>query len=79
MSDPARFKRGTAVRICERDELEEFDRTWQFHHKLEPIQLKYAGATATVEESFMYHGGDIIYKLVGAPGICTGNALRRAR
>ncbi len=42
------FSVGTTVRIAERAELERFQRTWQFHHKLEAEQLSCAGRTARV-------------------------------
>jgi hypothetical protein len=76
MYDPAKYKAGAAVRICERSELEEFKRTWKYHHKLEPPQFGYAGVATTVEQSFMYHGGDILYKLAGVPGIWHERLLR---
>jgi hypothetical protein len=67
--DPAKFKNGVTVRISERAALEEFSRTWKFHHKLEPEQLAYAGRIAMVKSSAMYHGGDVLYQLEGVPGI----------
>jgi hypothetical protein len=38
------FPVGTTVRIAERAELERFQRTWQFHHKLEAEQPPTPGA-----------------------------------
>jgi hypothetical protein len=67
--DPARFNDGSTVRIAARDVLDNFFRTWNYHHKLEPEQLSYAGQIAKVERSAMYHGGDILYKLVNVPGL----------
>jgi hypothetical protein len=67
--DPAKFKDGAKVRIRDRATLEEFLRTWKFHHKLEDEQLPYAGRVATVKSSGMYHGGDVLYQLEDVPGI----------
>jgi len=67
--DPAQFEPATLVRIASRAQLEEFARTWKWHHKLEQEQLAYAGRTATIRSSGMYHGGDIIYQLEDVPGV----------
>ena len=67
--DPARFAEGSTVRIADREVLDNFLRTWKYHHKLDPAQLEYAGRIARVEKSGMYHGGDILYKLENVPGI----------
>jgi hypothetical protein len=67
--DPRKFAEGTTVRIAARPKLEEFLRTWQYHHKLQPEQLEYAGRIATVKSTGIYHGGDVIYQLKGALGI----------
>jgi hypothetical protein len=67
--DPAKFDKGALVRISDQAKLEEFSRTWQLHHKLEPGQLAYGGRQAAVKISFMYHGGDVLYELEGVPGI----------
>jgi hypothetical protein len=65
----AKFQEGTKVRITTRENLEEFLRTWKFHHKLDREQIEYAERSATVEKVFMYHGGDIIYQLENIPGL----------
>jgi hypothetical protein len=67
--DPAKFPDGSRVRIAARPALEEFSRTWKFHHKLQSEQLDYAGRVAKVANSGMYHGGDIIYRLEDVPGM----------
>jgi hypothetical protein len=67
--DPAKFENGALVRISDRSKLEEFLRTWQFHHKLEPSQLAHGGRQVTVKASYMYHGGDVLYELEGVQGI----------
>lgn len=68
MYDPRKFKVGATVRICERPELDAFVKTWEYHHKLLPAQLAYAGQTATVKSAGMYHGGDVVYELQDIPG-----------
>jgi hypothetical protein len=67
--DPAKFKDGSTVQIASRAQLEEFLRTWQYHHQLQPEQLAHADRIANVKSSGMYHGGDVIYQLEGVPGI----------
>lgn len=36
------FPKGSTVQIVDRVRLENFLKTWKFHHKLEPDQLNYA-------------------------------------
>jgi hypothetical protein len=69
MYDPAKYPRGALVRVATTRELEAFLLTWKLHHPLRPEQLQYAGHTARVVRSMMYHGGDILYELDGIPGI----------
>ena len=64
-----KFQPGDTVLIASRELLEEFARSWRFHHPLEPDQLLYSGQAAKVSTSLMYHGGDILYQLEGVPGI----------
>ena len=64
-----RFPVGTAVRIQDQSFLTDFMKNWKYHHKLEPAQLSYANAVATVQEVTFYHGGDPIYKLRDIPGL----------
>jgi hypothetical protein len=64
-----RFPVGTSVAVASRERLEEFARTWRFHHPLSAEQLSYAGRAATVREVSFYHGGDVLYTLDGVPGI----------
>ena len=63
-----RFPIGSTVLIADLHRLEEFQRTWKFHHKLDDEQLRYAGQVRKVEKVGFYHGGDVIYELRGAPG-----------
>ena len=49
--------------------LEEFLRTWKYHHELTPEQLVFAGRVTKVKNSGMYHGGDVLYELEDVPGI----------
>jgi hypothetical protein len=64
-----KFPAGSRVRIAEMEELEKFQRTWRYHHKLEPTQLAYAGKLAEVKGVSFYHGGDVLYELRDIPGI----------
>lgn len=64
-----KFPVGTVVRISDLSRLEEFQRTWRFHHKLQEIQLEFAGQIAEVANVSYYHGGDVIYQLQNIPGI----------
>jgi hypothetical protein len=74
----ANFPIGSRVRIADAGQLQEFQRTWKFHHKLRPEQLNYAGEIGEVERIGYYHGGDVRYWLRGVPGIwherCLGPA-----
>jgi hypothetical protein len=63
------YPAGTKVRVAARPVLENFLRTWEYHNKLDPAQLEYAGAIAEIESVGFYHGGDELYKLKGLPGI----------
>lgn len=63
------FPVGSKVHIAQRFKLEEFFSTWEYHHKLEGEQLAYAENVAEVETVSFYHGGDVLYKLRGIPGI----------
>jgi len=68
--DPAKYHKGSVVRIAPRVSLEPFlHPTWKFHHPLHPDQLEYGGRTAKVVTSAMYHGGDVLYELEAVPGI----------
>jgi hypothetical protein len=69
MFDPAKFKVGARVQVADHPTLEDFFRTWKYHHRLTEEQLTYAGATAEVKSVGMYHGGDMLYELNGVPGI----------
>jgi hypothetical protein len=77
--DPAKFKNGSTVRVGSRVQLEEFVRTWRYHHKLQPEQLPCAGRIAKVKWSGMYHGGDVVYQLQDVPGIWHETLLEPAQ
>jgi hypothetical protein len=64
-----KFGVGETVQIASRETLDEFSRTWKLHHPLQSNQLQHAGQIARVMNCFMYHGGDILYELEGAPGL----------
>jgi hypothetical protein len=64
-----KFPIGTAVRVAELSQLEQFRRLWKLHHPLEPEQLSFAGRVTAVATVGFYHGGDVLYTLDGIPGI----------
>lgn len=74
----AEFPVGTRVRIAERAFLEEFRKTWRYHHPLQPDQLPCAGVVAEVEKIGYYHGGDELYWLKGVPGVWHERCLKAA-
>ena len=82
MVEPTPYKEafpvGTEVRVADRGFLEEFQAAWEYHHKLRPEQLAYAGHQATVVEVGFYHGGDPVYTLSGVPGLWLEQCLRPA-
>ena len=57
--------------------LEEFRKTWKWHHPLQEEQLRYSGATSVVQDVGFYHGGDELYELEGIPGIWHEACLER--
>jgi len=63
------YPSGSLVRVAKREMLEEFMRTWKYHHPLQAEQLEFAGKTGKVELHGFYHGGDEVYKVEGIPGI----------
>lgn len=65
----AEFEIGDLVRIADLELLEDFAKTWKYHHKLELEQLKYNGRVAKVISASVYHGGDELYELEEIPGI----------
>jgi len=65
----ADFPVGTEVRIASRAFMEEFKKTWRYHHPLTLEQLPFAGATAEVERLGYFHGGDELYWLKGVIGV----------
>jgi hypothetical protein len=70
------FPVGSRVWIRDREFLEEFKRSWKFHHPLEESQLQYAGSSALVKSVGFYHGGDVLYELKTAPGTWHEQCLR---
>jgi len=65
----ATFTKGARVQVAILSILEEFQRGWVFHNPLQPAQLEYANRISVVESIGYYHGGDVIYKLEGLPGV----------
>lgn len=72
----AEFPKGSKVKIADRSFLDDFLRTWKFHHKLEPDQLVFADQIAEVKSVGFYHGGDELYELHGVSGIWHELCLR---
>lgn len=70
------YPRGACVELVSRKELEDFVRTWRWHHPLIQEQLRYAGQKAIVKNVSFYHGGDELYELEGIPGIWHECCLR---
>lgn len=68
---------GTSVRIRDRDSLEQFQRDWQYHHKLTEEQVMFAGSVASIVEVAFYHGGGALYQLSGIPGTWHEECLSR--
>jgi hypothetical protein len=63
------FPVGTPVRIADHNTLEAFRANSQRHNPLAHEQLRFAGRDATICDVDFYHGGDVIYGLVGIPGV----------
>jgi len=80
MTEPIPYKEafpsGVEVRVAERAFLEDFVATWKYHHKLQLEQLAFADRVAKVEAVSFYHGGDVLYKLEGIPGLWHEQSLR---
>ena len=72
------FPIGRLVRVVPRERLEDFKRTWRFHHPLAPDQLSFGGRDAKVREVTYYDGGDALYVLEGLPGIWHEQCLAAA-
>jgi hypothetical protein len=77
--DPVRYKIGTRVRIGPRAELEEFQRTWEYHDKLESLQLAYADREGVVQQAGIYFGGDVLYVLTSIPGVWHERCLKQVQ
>ena len=63
------FPVGTRVQIVPQERLDEFKRSWRYHHPLTVEQLAFAGRPAVVRKVGFYHGGDVLYELEGIPGM----------
>jgi hypothetical protein len=72
------FLVGDRVRIAEGQQLESFRLHWKLHHPLQAEQLPHAGRMATIARVGIYHGGDVIYELVEAPGTWHEDCLAKA-
>jgi len=60
-----RYPVGSPVKIAPLEELEEFMRSYKYHHALVSEQLRYAGMLTIVRAVEYYHGGDVLYALEG--------------
>lgn len=74
----ARFAVGALVRIRPREALEEFRRTWTYHHPLSDQQVKEGNTIAIVKTVGFYHGGDPLYELEGVEGLWHESCLSPA-
>ena len=75
----AEYPVGTVVKIAVRQELDQFRRTWKYHHPLNEEQLAFADKTAKVKEVSFYHGGDELYTLEGVSGIWHEQCLKEVK
>jgi hypothetical protein len=62
------FREGSRVKVRNRKDLVQFQQSWKWHHPVSDPMLAYAGQTATVKSVGFYHGGDVLYELVGIAG-----------
>ena len=72
------FPKGSTVRIADLPALEQFAKSWKYHHPLKSAQLQFAGMEAEVADVSFYHGGDVLYELKDIPGIWHEQCLRAA-
>jgi hypothetical protein len=72
----ADFSEGVKVRIKSFSFLNEFRRSWKYHHPLQANQLQYAGQIATVASVSYAYGADELYTLVDLPGIWNEECLQ---
>lgn len=73
----ARFPVDATVRVADVETLRSFARPiWKLHHPLASEQLALAGQTAVVARVTFFHGGDVLYELVGVPGTWHEACLR---
>jgi hypothetical protein len=54
-----------------------FVESGSFTTRSKPEQLEYAGREVTIANVGIYHGGDVIYQLVEAPGVWHEDCLVR--
>jgi hypothetical protein len=73
-----KYPEGSMVKVADKKVLEEFQKTWVFHHKLEDGQLKFAGKTAKVVKRMIFRNGDILVELEGLPGVWHEKCLKPA-
>jgi hypothetical protein len=62
------FPQGSRVKVRSREDLARFQESWKWHHPVTDAMLDDAGQAATVKSVGFYHGGDVLYELVGIAG-----------
>ncbi len=67
---------GSRVRIIERQDLRAFAKGWQYDHKPQRSQMKFAGREATVK-AVTYHLAEVLYELDDVPGVWWEECLRK--
>ena len=63
------FEVGSPVRVQPLNALHAFRSSWKLHHPLTDEQIAFADQSAIVATIGYYHGGDVLYTLMGVPGI----------
>jgi len=63
------FPKGSKVRVRDRAFLESFQQGWKLHDPLAAEQLDFAARDSEIASVGFYHGGDVLYTLVGIPGV----------
>ena len=70
------FKVGTRVRTADLSFLEDFQRTWKYHHPLTAEQIQHADRSSVVARVGFYNCGDVLYELQDVPGIWHESCLK---
>jgi hypothetical protein len=73
------FDCGETVGLADRDTLQAFQRSWEWHHPLSDAQLAHAGTCDRIATVSYYHGGNPLYTFAAIPGIWHEACLRDTR